>query len=189
MSKKFKATNMEKLDNPLRRKVLPPQGIIEGLNIAKGEYIADIGCGIGYFTIPFGKTVGEKGRVYAVDINPLMLEETKKRAEKENLTNVEIVQSSENDFRLKDDSVDMVFTSTVFHEVDSPEKFLEECKRVLKKDGIGIILDWNKIEEELGPPIHRRVDVESVKEHILEAGFNINEIDYIGSSFYIVKCS
>lgn len=189
MVKKFKAKNMEKLDNPVRRKMLPPNEIVKGLNIKVGKSVADIGCGIGYFTIPLAKELGKGGKVYAVDINPLMLEETNKRVEEEKLTNVEIIQSEENSFRLNDSSVDIVFTSTVFHEVDSPEKFLEECKRILREDGILIILDWNRVEEEFGPPIHRRIDVELVKKYVIESNLNINEIDYIGKSFYIIKCS
>lgn len=189
MGKKFKATSMEKLDNPLRRKLLPPYEIIKGLDMQEGSRIADVGCGIGYFTIPFGKTVGDKGIVYAVDINPSMLEETRRRTEKENLTNVEIIQSSENDFKLEDSAVDVVFTSTVFHEVDRPERFLDECKRVLRKKGTLIILDWNRVEEELGPPIHERMDIELVKKHVIEANLAIKEIDYINNSFYILKCT
>lgn len=180
---------MEKLDNPVRRKVLPPYEIIKGLNIERGKIVADIGCGIGYFTIPFAKHLGEQGKVYAVDINPLMLAETNKRAEEEKLTNVEIVQSSENSFKLNDSSVDFIFTSTVFHEVDSPKDFLDECKRILRKDGTIAILDWNKIEEELGPPMHKRIDIDTVKKYAIESNLNIREIDYIGKSFYIVKCT
>ncbi|WP_432666313.1 class I SAM-dependent methyltransferase [Wukongibacter baidiensis] len=189
MTKKFKAKNMEKLDNPVRRKMLPPHEIVKGLNVESGKIVADIGCGTGYFTIPFAKDLGEEGKVYAVDINPLMLEETNRRVEEENLRNVETIQSSENDFGLKESSVDVVFTSTVFHEVDLPEKFLDECKRVLKENGDLIILDWNSVEEEFGPPIHKRIDIEIVKKYVTEANFNIKEIEYIGKSFYIVKCS
>lgn len=187
MTKKFKAKNMEKLDNPLRRKMLPPDEIVKNLNIEKGNNIADIGCGTGYFTIPLAKGVGEKGRVYAVDINPVMLEETKRRTEEENLGNVEIVQSGENNFNLEDNSVDVVFTSTVFHEVDSPEIFLGECRRILKKGGSLVILDWNKIDEEFGPPSHKRIDIEEVKKYLAEAKFDIKDINYVGKSFYIVE--
>lgn len=188
MTKKFKANNMEKLDNPLRRKMLPPYEVIKGLNIKEGQYIADLGCGIGYFSIPFAKTVGENGKVYAIDINSMMLEETSRRAKEEKLTNIETVLSSENNSKIKNSSVDVVFTATVFHEVDSPKEFLEECKRILKKGGSLIILDWNKVEEEFGPPIHNRIDVEVVKNFISEVGLKTIDVQYIGESFYIVKC-
>ncbi|MFZ5967726.1 MAG: class I SAM-dependent methyltransferase [Bacillota bacterium] len=189
MTNKFKATNMSKLDNPMRRKILPPEQIIQKLAIKEGQVVADVGCGIGYFTIPMGKAVGVQGKVYAIDINPLMLEEARRRIEEEKLTNVDFILSAENSFRINDGSVDMVFTSTVYHELDTPEIFLKECKRVLKDRGILIILDWNKIEEEMGPPIHKRKEIEFVKEDVEKAGFAVNEIDYIGRSFYIISCS
>ncbi|RKD30535.1 class I SAM-dependent methyltransferase [Thermohalobacter berrensis] len=186
MGKKFKAKNIEKLDNPLRRKVLPPKKIIKELGIQGGLHIADVGCGIGYFTIPLAEQTGEKGKVYAIDINPIMLNEIKKRVDKENITNVEIIHSAENNFRLKGKSVDIVFTSTVLHEVDSPSKFLKECKRVLMGNGKLFILEWNKIEEKIGPPIHKRIDIETTKKFVIDVGFKVKKTINIGNSFYIV---
>ncbi len=187
MTKKFKAKNMEKLDNPLRRKMLPPDEIVKNLNIEKDTSVADVGCGTGYFTIPFAREIGERGTVYAIDINPMMLEETRRRTEEERLMNVDIVQSSENNFVLKDNAVDIIFTSTVFHEVDSPRKFLAECRRILKNDGRLVILDWNKIDEDFGPPRHKRIDIEEVKKYLSEGNFDIKDINYVGNSFYIVE--
>ena len=117
----------------------------------------------------------------------MMLEETRRRTEEERLMNVDIVQSSENNFVLKDNAVDIIFTSTVFHEVDSPRKFLAECRRILKNDGRLVILDWNKIDEDFGPPRHKRIDIEEVKKYLSEGNFDIKDINYVGNSFYIVE--
>ncbi len=188
MPKKFKAKNKHKLDNPLRRKVLPPKEVINKIGIFDGDYIADVGCGIGYFTIPMAKVVGDKGKVYAIDISLEMLEETKLRVKEENLDNVEIIHSNENNFKIKKNSVNMVFTSTVFHELQTPEEFLKECRRILNNQGRLVILDWNKVEEEYGPPIHKRIEEDYVKEVLVSNGFNIDKVDYIGNSFYIIIC-
>lgn len=180
---------MEKLDNPLRRKMLPVEDVLDRINVTKNQYIADIGCGIGYFTLPMAKAVGSEGKVYAIDINLNMLEETKRRVEEQKITNVEMVHSSENNFRIENHSVDIAFTATVFHEVDTPLKFLKESKRILKAGGVLVILDWNKIEEDFGPPIHKRIDMKEVKKYVLEAGFYIKEETYVGRSFYILSCT
>lgn len=187
MPKKFKSKNMEKLDNPLRRRILPPGDVIKKIDLKKGQKVADVGCGIGYFTIPMAKTVSEEGKVFAIDINIDMLKETKRRVEEEGIINVEMIHSSENNFKIKEKAVDIVFTSTVFHELNSPKDFLNECKRIMKDSGRLIILDWNKVEEEIGPPIHRRKDVEDVKRDVLEEGFDIEKVDYL-NSFYIIIC-
>lgn len=74
MKKTFDVKNMHKLDNPKRRELLPPDQTLRKLGIKEGEIIADIGCGIGYFTLPASKMVGEKGKIYAMDISAEMLQ-------------------------------------------------------------------------------------------------------------------
>jgi len=59
-------------DNPLRRLIQNPQRILEGL-VQVGQRAADLGCGMGYFSLPMARLAGETGRVYAVDLQPEML--------------------------------------------------------------------------------------------------------------------
>ncbi|MTI49280.1 class I SAM-dependent methyltransferase [Sporosalibacterium faouarense] len=189
MGKKFKPKNMKKLDNPLRRKVLPPEEVINRIGIKEGVDIADIGCGIGYFTIPMAKSIAENNKVYAIDISKEMIDETDRRLEEEEIKNVETILSNENNFKIPDNSTDIVFTSTVFHELDDPKKFLNESKRILRDQGRLIILDWNKVEEEMGPPIQIRKEVDKVKDSLKQVGIDVEKIDYIGNSFYIIHSS
>ncbi|NOY58094.1 MAG: methyltransferase domain-containing protein, partial [Calditrichaeota bacterium] len=59
-----------------------PDEIIKNLGIEKGNYIADIGSGGGFFSFEFAKRVGESGRVYAVDTNRKYLDYIQKLAER-----------------------------------------------------------------------------------------------------------
>lgn len=79
---KFNPENKGKLDNPERRKLLPPEEVLLELGLKKGQNMADIGCGIGYFTIPAGEIVGREAKVYGVDILEEMLRELDQRLEK-----------------------------------------------------------------------------------------------------------
>lgn len=74
MVHKFDVKNRSKLDNAERRSILPSEKTIASFNLSEGDIMADIGCGIGYFTIPTSKIVGESGRIFAMDISPEMLE-------------------------------------------------------------------------------------------------------------------
>lgn len=186
MSKKFDAKHLEKLDNPKRRSILPPDRTIEELNLQSGQVVADVGCGIGYFTVPLAKVVGSNGKVYAIDIEPLMLEETKKRVSEEQLNNVEFVLSTENNFKIPDNIADVVFTSTVYHELETPKNFLDECRRVLKEKGELFILDWNRVEEEMGPPLHIRKGIKEVENDLEQNDFVVEKLKYIGNSFYLI---
>lgn len=184
---KFKAKNMSKLDSPERKKMLPANKALNLIGIQQGMKIADVGCGTGYFALPMAEIVGEEGRIFAIDISVEMLQETKRRAEEAGYNNIELVSSGENNFKMKDKSVEMVFTSTVFHEVSHPEDFLTECKRIMKDEGSIIILDWNKVESEMGPPIHKRVSVEELEGIGEKVGLKTQSVAYLGRNFYIVK--
>ncbi|GAA0179602.1 class I SAM-dependent methyltransferase [Clostridium sediminicola] len=184
---KFKAKNMSKLDSPERRKMLPTDKALKLIGIQQGMKVADVGCGTGYFSLPMAEIVGEEGKIFAIDISTQMLQETKRRVEEAGHSNVEIVSSGENNFKIKDKSADMVFTSTVFHEVSHPEDFLTECKRIMKDEGSIIILDWNKIESEVGPPVHIRISVETLETYGKKVGLKTQSVAYFGRNFYIVK--
>lgn len=71
--RRFNPENMSRLDNPERRKKFPPEKLLELLQIDKKDNILDLGAGIGYFTIPAAQMTD--GSVFALDIEPKMLEE------------------------------------------------------------------------------------------------------------------
>jgi ubiquinone/menaquinone biosynthesis C-methylase UbiE len=185
--KKFNPNNMSKLDSPERKKLLPTDKVLNIIGVEKNMVIADIGCGTGYFSIPIAKSIGPDSNIYAVDISKEMLLETEKKAKEENISNVVLVQASENSFNLEESSCDMVFSSTVLHEVESPQDFLIQCKKAIKEKGNIIILDWNKVEAEVGPPMKHRVSVDQIEQYAKEVGLHIDSVAYLGNNFYIVK--
>ena len=68
-------------DNPLRRLIHNPDRLLRSW-IAPGQTAIDIGCGMGYFTLPMARLVGNSGRVIAVDLQAQMLDRLQRRAER-----------------------------------------------------------------------------------------------------------
>lgn len=83
------------MDNPKRRELLPPEETLLRLGLKGADSIADIGCGIGYFTLSAARIVGSDGKVYGLNIRMEMLEETAGRLAKTILINVELIQVME----------------------------------------------------------------------------------------------
>lgn len=184
MTHKFDANNKHKLDNEKRRELLPPEQTLINLGLHEGDIMADIGCGIGYFTIPASKIVGDSGKVFAMDILPEMLQDVEIKIKNINISNIEIILTEESDLKLEDSNITIAFISNVLHEADEKENFLNEVKRIISPKGRIAIVEWQKINSEFGPPIEHRLDKVDLINLLDTLGFsNISTID-IGENFY-----
>jgi len=121
-----------------------PNKIIKNLNIHKGNVIADIGSGGGYFTLEFGRKTGDNGIVYSVDTKQKSLDFTKKEAHKEGLKNIKTVLADDKGFSIPDQSVDLFFLRNVFHHLEVPVEYFQNLKRFLKPDGRVAIVDYKE---------------------------------------------
>ena len=150
-----------------------PKRILKKLGIDKTiRDIADFGCGYGTFTIPVAQTV--KGKVYAIDIEPDMVEETKRKAEKRKLGNVEtIIRDFVSDGSgLENESVDYVMLFNILH-LNNPETLLREAYRILRKGGKLGIIHWNyDSATPRGPPMEIRPKPEQCIKWARNSGFN-----------------
>lgn len=189
MHHKFKVTNKSKIYSPKRREALPIQAILNTIKLEESKIIADIGCGIGYFTFPISEAVGESGIVYALDIENEMLEDIKRKIIKTEIKNVIPLISKEYEFPLNEGSVEVAFICTMIHEVKIREKFLKEVNRILRTNGKIIIIEWIKEYIDYGPPIEHRIDKDVLSGELLRTGFkDINIID-LNEYFYIISAT
>ena len=111
-----------------------PREELNKLDIREGQIILDYGCGIGSYTFPITKLVGNSGRVYALDKEPVAVTRIEEEAKKQGLRNI-ITILSDRETSLRDDSVDVVLFYGVLPEIKDKESVLRELHRVLKPDG------------------------------------------------------
>lgn len=189
MAHKFNVSNKSKLDNPKRRECLPVQKILAEIGMKKSDRVADIGCGIGYFTFPLAEAVGNDGLVYAMDIEAEMIEDIKAKILKNDMKNVIPVISQEYNLNLAYRSVGMAFLCTVMHEVKMRKKFLKEINRILVTGGRIVIIEWGKKDSDYGPPIEHRLDVDIIKRNLQRTGFDKIQIMDFNEYFYIVSAT
>lgn len=173
MSHKFDPANLERLLREERAEWQSVERFLELLRPEPGKHYADIGCGPGYFTLPVAKRVRPGGKVYAIDIEPQMLEACAQRAKDQGIEDVVIpIRSTESRIPLGDQSVDAAWLANVFHELEAPVEFLREVGRILRPGGRLILIDWKPIETPAGPPIEHRVPLETLLQVLREAGFD-----------------
>jgi len=143
--------------------------VMDILKITDGKSVADLGAGSGWFTTRAAKRVGEKGKVYAVEINQEYINHINERAKKENFTNIQTVLGTEDNPKLSAKSVDAVLILKTYHEIGQPVKVLQNLRKSLRKDALLGIIDRNGKGDDHG------IDKEKVVEEAKRAGFVLKE--------------
>lgn len=136
------------------------------LKLTEGMTVCDLGCGNGYWTLPMARTVGETGRVLAVDIQREMLQKLRARAAKMKVTNVEPIHGKINDPNLPVGEVDLLLMVDVYHEFSHPESMLWGIRRSLKPKGVVALLEYRE-EDPTVPikPLHKMSKNQIMKEY------------------------
>jgi ubiquinone/menaquinone biosynthesis C-methylase UbiE len=121
-------------DNILRRLVQNPEKIIEPY-VHSGDTVLDVGPGMGYFSIPLAKIVGEKGGVIAVDVQIEMLNALQKRARRAGVEQRITLHLCKRNSLGLDIKFDFVLAFWMAHEVPEQESFFKEIRTLLKPNG------------------------------------------------------
>lgn len=185
MPTKFPVERADVLLSRSRPDAIDPNLLIAEMPLRPFQIIADIGCGPGYFTVPFAKYLYD-GKVYAVDIQQGMLDIVEREAKLVHVTNVETVLSKETKIPLDDASVDIALMSSVLHEATSPTRLLREVSRIVKKGGWIAIMEWRKEEMETGPPLNERIAFKSVEKLLTKLELKIRTRRLIAETRYLI---
>jgi ubiquinone/menaquinone biosynthesis C-methylase UbiE len=185
--KRFSPTKKKKLFAEKRLKSLKPAEMLLELNLKEGDIFIDIGAGNGFFSLPAAEIVGERGKVYSVDVEIDMLLDLKHRAQQAGLTDrIEICKSEENDANLHQNADFMLF-AYLFHEVEEKDKFLDNYLSFLKKGSRVVFIEWDPEKREEGPPLHHRVKSEQLKAMLDNRGIKNIEVKAIDYNSYLIS--
>jgi ubiquinone/menaquinone biosynthesis C-methylase UbiE len=168
------------------KKLYHPDLKLETTGLREGMVFMDIGCGYGFFTLPAAQIVGEKGKVYAVDVSAVSIDRLKREAAEKGLKNVTAIVGEAEETVFCNGCADMVFYSIVLHDFRNPLKVLQNAKLMLKPTGTLVNLDWKKKRMPIGPPVGIRFSEEQASSLIKQAGFTILSVKDVESDFYIV---
>jgi ubiquinone/menaquinone biosynthesis C-methylase UbiE len=174
------------LDEVKRRSWYNPDDILQATELEEGMTFVDIGCSDGYFTFLAAKIVGEKGKVYAVDVDPLAVERLKKRAEEEGYKNITAVVGKAEETVFCKNCADVVFFSMDLHDFEDPGKALYNAYQMVKMEGIIADLDWRKAEIPVGPPFEIKFSEITVTNLMQAQGLMVEKSFDVGPYHYLI---
>lgn len=153
---------------------LNPDHIIAQIKLAPGSQVGDLGCGTGYMSFAASRVVGSKGRVFAVDVQKAVLEQVRKEAQVEGITNTVTVWSDlevPGATKIATASLDAALLVNILFLVKNKGAVFAEAKRLLKKEGILLVVDWLLGATGIGPAPDARVGPEQAVSFAAGAGF------------------
>jgi ubiquinone/menaquinone biosynthesis C-methylase UbiE len=118
-----------------------PNEVIESLKLKAGDIVADVGCGVGYFTLKLAPKVAEHGGVLAEDILGESLTFVWVRAFLRHQSNIRVIHGSSDDPHLPEGAVDAVLVANSYHEFTKPLAILDRTFRALRSNGRLVVLD------------------------------------------------
>ena len=161
------------LERSSREKEENTTALIQNMNIKTTDNIADIGAGSGYHVFKMAP-LNTKGFVYAVDIQPEMLNAILKNPKFEKHTNIELIQGDEKSVNLPENTFDKILMVDVYHEFNYPKEIILSIKKALKDTGKIYLIEY-RLEDDSVPikKIHKMSEKQAVKE-FNAAGFRFD---------------
>jgi cyclopropane fatty-acyl-phospholipid synthase-like methyltransferase len=172
---------------PARSEWQKPDRVVKALGLRPGQTVCEIGAGPGYFSLRLARKVGRAGRVYAVEVEPPILEVLRERIEASGLRNITPILGLPDDPLVPRSSFDLVLITDTYHHFPNGPAYLKALTRLLRHRGRIVNIDFHRRETPVGPPVERRVAREDFLADARRAGLAlVAEHDFLPHQYFVV---
>ena len=141
--------------------------------------------------------VGNKGKVYGIDVTPAMVKKARHHATLANLSNITVYEASIEKLPIKNDSINVVISNGAINLTSSKENVFSEIFRVLKVNGHVYFSDMIKDEtnneesccdkESWGDCVAGTLKSDALIQLLIDTGFN--EVRMLNTNHYKTSAS
>jgi len=182
----------KEFESPERDKYQKPDEIIKAMGLSEESVIADLGSATGYFPIRFAK-VASKGKVFALDIEPKMVEFLKQKTSKLAIPNIQCILSKGDNIGIPE-PVDFIFLSNTYHHIENRPAYFKKISSSLKDGGKIVINEYLKERDypqgvekpKFGPPESMRLSSDQIEKELQQAGFKLSSRPNVGTPFHFL---
>jgi precorrin-6B methylase 2 len=141
------------LERGSREREERPDLLLAALALTPGMAVADVGAGTGYYSWQIAARIGQEGRVYAVDVQPQMIDLLKENMRRRGVRTVQPVLGTATDTGLAPGSIDLALMVDVYHELEHPREVLDSILRALRPGGRLALVEYRAEDDSV--PIKR----------------------------------
>lgn len=163
-----------------------PEKVIAALKVGPGAVVADLGAGSGYFTFRLAQAAGPGGKVYAVDVDPDMIELLKNKIKEQGAGNVETVLAKPDNPLLPEAGVDLIFTSNTYHHIDNRVAYFSGLRRFLRAGGRVAIIEFDR-RGWLQGLLRHYTPSEFIQREMEQAGYSLQQsFDFLDRQSFLI---
>ena len=176
-----------RMEEPERAQWQKPDEVVAALQLKPGQIACDIGAGPGYFSLRLARAVGESGHVFAVDVEPRILEALRKRLEASTAKNLSPVLALPDDPLLPPNACDLILVVDTYHHFPDGAAYLRRLARSLRPGGRLVNIDFHKRELPVGPKLEHKVSREAFLKDAESAGLKLAaEHSFLPYQYFLV---
>jgi ubiquinone/menaquinone biosynthesis C-methylase UbiE len=174
-------------EEPGRQAWQKPDQVLQALHVRPGQTVCDIGAGPGYFALRLSTVVGPGGHVFAVDVEPKILDALRERLVKAGARNVTPVLGLGDDPLLPRAACELILIVDTYHHIRDGAAYLRRLLAALAPGGRIADIDFHKRRTPLGPPLEHRLAREEFLRDAATAGLQvIEEPTFLENQYFLV---
>ena len=170
LSEKQGVLDPENANEARLNRLQPPDKVMDAIGVRPGMVVAEIGAGRGRYVVHLSVRVGEKGKVYAEDINTISIIHLEKRCKRWGLKNVQTILGEVKDPKLPVGELDLIFIISAYHHFNDPVILLRNARPALKPGGILAIGEWHN-------PNRNTITPKQMEAQMNDAGYRLKRIE------------
>ncbi len=157
------------LERPSRLREEQPAQTIAALQLQPTDTVADLGAGTGYFTFRLSQAVPQ-GKVFAVDIQPEMIEILEGQKAAAGAVNVETILGAIANPNLPPQSIDLALLVDAYHEFSHPREMMQALVSALKPNGRVVLVEYRGENPLIPIKPHHKITQKQVKKELAAVG-------------------
>ena len=142
-----------------------PEELLDLLGMTEGDVVADIGAGGGFFSLRAAERVRRTGTVFAVDVQPEMIDGVRMMMKRFGYENIVPILGDIDDPKLPTNSVDHVLIVIAYHEFSHPVEMIRHIRNAMKRDGQMLLVEYKaETPDSRVHPLHKISEAEIMKD-------------------------